>query len=127
MQEPEVLETEAEHRDPAHAETPGKDGIVDPDRCGDLLAEDTGATHLDPADPVDIHFRIKARLGVGVIRGLEPHTLKAHAVVELAEDPEQVPERDTLIHHDPLESARTRQGEWCRLSRAGTPCRRRTP
>ena len=74
-----------------------------PKRCGDFLAEDTCAAHLDPADAFDIHFGIEARLGVGIVRGLEPHALKAHPVVELAEDPEQVPERDTLVHHDPLE------------------------
>jgi hypothetical protein len=76
---------------------------MDPDRCSDLLAEDAGTAHLDPSDPVDVHFRIKARLCVWVIRGLEADALESHAVVELAEDPEQVSKRDVLVHHDPLE------------------------
>ena len=80
MQVAEILETETEHRNPAHAETPGKDGVVDPERSGDLFAEDACAAHLDPADAFDIHFGIETRLGIGVIRGLEPNTLKTHAV-----------------------------------------------
>src|SRR5512139_1552966 len=109
VEEAEVLEAEAEHRDPAHAEAPGEDRVVDPERCGDLLAEDAGAAHLDPADPLDIHLGIEARLGIRVVRGLEPHARETHAVVELAEDPEEVAKRDAFIHHDPLELLKLRK------------------
>ncbi len=74
-----------------------------PSGCGDLLAEDAGASHLDPANSFDVDLSVETRLGVRVVGGLEAHALKTHAVVELAEDPEQVAKGDPLVHHNSLE------------------------
>src|SRR5208337_2471169 len=103
VQVAKILEPKTEHCDPAHAETPCQDRVIDPERGRNLLAEDSGAPHLDPADAFDIHFGIEARLSVGIVGGFEPYTLEPDPVIELAEDPKQVPERDTLVHHDPFE------------------------
>src|SRR5665647_4518 len=103
MQVAEVFETETEHRDPAHAKTPGKDRIVNPERSSDLLAENPCTTHLDPADTLNIYFCIKTWFGIRVIRWLESHTLKTHAMVELTKDSEQIAKRNSIVHDDSFE------------------------
>ena len=64
VQVPEVFQTESQHRYPAHAESPGKDGIVDAERGGHLLAEYS-------CPPISIHpipsiYTSASRLGFGI-------------------------------------------------------------